>query len=299
MSLFPSEWKHDPLAADLAKHLFTERRMIWLDIQLGSAHSPRPDVFAMFKSYTQPKPTAYEVKVSRADFLSDVTSGKWMSYLKFAESVVFCVPHGLVKKTEIPTGCGLMVRSERGWSTARKATRQNVRPPFEAMMKLLMDSEHKAFRAHREKSLHIYQLNKKLKGSLGRDVGKFLSDVAMAQETLNSLEERKKQVEQDIEDIMERIKSQVKSRYEQTERRIEEFLKDAREITGLDEQASTFDIFGDLKRLLRVASKDERFALIERTVTNMRQSLSSMEKALDVTRNATLSDEPDDEESAA
>ena len=85
-------WKHNALAKDLADHLLgNPRRLAWLDIQLGPVHSPRPDVYTLDKSYVQPCPTAYEVKVSVQDFRSDVTSGKWQTYLNYAEAVYFCV----------------------------------------------------------------------------------------------------------------------------------------------------------------------------------------------------------------
>lgn len=43
---------HDELAADLAAKLRTDRRMVWTDIQLGPSGSPRPDVYAIFKSFS-------------------------------------------------------------------------------------------------------------------------------------------------------------------------------------------------------------------------------------------------------
>jgi len=40
-------WTHDALAADLAAHLRGPDRMVWADIQLGSAGSPTPDTIAV------------------------------------------------------------------------------------------------------------------------------------------------------------------------------------------------------------------------------------------------------------
>src|SRR6266571_2431143 len=96
------QWTHDELAADLAGHLKTPERMCWTDMQLGPAGSPRPDVYCIDKSFVSPFPTAYECKVSVPDFRSDVTSGKWSSYLKFAYRVFFAVPAGLVSKADVP-----------------------------------------------------------------------------------------------------------------------------------------------------------------------------------------------------
>ena len=77
--------KHDELADDLAAHLRADRRMVWTNIQLGPSGSPRPDVYAFFKSYVDPRPMAYECKVSLSDFRADVTAGKWQSYRKFSQ----------------------------------------------------------------------------------------------------------------------------------------------------------------------------------------------------------------------
>ena len=133
-------WRHDDLAADLAGHLRGPGRMVRCDMQLGPQGSPRPDVYAIDRSFVKWSPTAYEVKISVADFRSDVTSGKWMSYRRYAGAVVFAAPAGLVAPVDLPQGCGLMVRGEAGWRTARKPTRQVVESlPTAAWLKLLMD----------------------------------------------------------------------------------------------------------------------------------------------------------------
>lgn len=64
---------HDQLADNLAQHLLRDDRIVWTDIPTGRQGSCRPDVYTIQKSYTQPNPTSYEIKVS---FRSDVTSGK-------------------------------------------------------------------------------------------------------------------------------------------------------------------------------------------------------------------------------
>ena len=102
---------HNDLAASLAGHLLGDGRMVWCDMQLGPLPSPRPDVYTIDKSYRHPKPTAYEVKVSVADFRSDVTSGKWQVYRRFAGAVYFAVPAGLASPSDVPDGCGLYTRA--------------------------------------------------------------------------------------------------------------------------------------------------------------------------------------------
>lgn len=129
---------HDDLADSLAGHLRGPGRMVWTDMQLGPAGSPRPDVYTLECSYRNPKPTAYEVKVSRSDFFADVTAGKYLKYRDYAEAVVFATPAGLVKPGEVPAGCGLMVYAG-DWRALRRATRSACAPPQDVWMKLLID----------------------------------------------------------------------------------------------------------------------------------------------------------------
>lgn len=133
------KWDHDDLANDLAAHLRTENRMVWVDMQLGPTGSPRPDVYALFRSYMQPNPVAYEVKVSVSDFRSDVTTAKWARYLSYAYAVVFAVPAGLIGKADVPDACGLIVRNETGWRMAKKPTLQPRNIDQQALLKLVID----------------------------------------------------------------------------------------------------------------------------------------------------------------
>lgn len=141
-------WRHDDLAADLARY-FATKKPPWLTWQNSQFSAPdcidldnirwaleherrglgragrmvrgwvtcRPDVFAV-RATTLVKhlsPTVFEVKVTRADFQSDVRSGKWRAYRRFCERLVFATPAGLVDKREVPEGCGLIERGARGW----------------------------------------------------------------------------------------------------------------------------------------------------------------------------------------
>ncbi len=113
---------HDELAESLAEHLAAQGKRVWLNMQMGPRHSARPDVWAIDPSFVNPCPTAYEVKVSHADFRADVTAGKSHGYLWFSEAVIFACERGLLKKEEIPAKCGLIVHAETGWRMARRAT---------------------------------------------------------------------------------------------------------------------------------------------------------------------------------
>lgn len=52
---------------------------------------------------------AYEIKVSRADFLSEIeTPNKRAAAIDWFTQFYFAVPSGLVKPEELPAGCGLI-----------------------------------------------------------------------------------------------------------------------------------------------------------------------------------------------
>ncbi|VCU72358.1 hypothetical protein PIGHUM_04457 [Pigmentiphaga humi] len=132
---------HDELALDLARHL-RERtgRIVWTDMQLGPVGSPRPDVYSIEPSYTKFRPIAYEVKVSQSDYRRDITAGKWQTYLPFAAGVVFAAPAGLVERSSLPEGCGLIVRNADGWRTVKAPTLRAIETlPHSAWVKLFID----------------------------------------------------------------------------------------------------------------------------------------------------------------
>jgi hypothetical protein len=60
---------------------------------------------------------AYEVKVSRADFLNEIKNpAKRQQGLQFSNEFYFAPPAGLVKQEEIPPECGLICIKEDGSS---------------------------------------------------------------------------------------------------------------------------------------------------------------------------------------
>ena len=116
------KWTHDGLMADLAGHLRAGSNGRQ-DLQLGPAGSPRPDGFTINKSFMHPCQTAYECKISVADFRSDVTSGKWMKYLDMlARSSLRFHPGSLVKM--MSQTLWLILRHENAWRLAKKPVRQ-------------------------------------------------------------------------------------------------------------------------------------------------------------------------------
>lgn len=185
---------HDELANDLAAHLRTERRMVWTNMQLGASGSPRPDVYAIFKSFAHPAPMAYEAKVTVADFRSDVTSGKWQSYLAYACGVVFAAPAGLVSRDEIPAHCGLIVRGPVGWRMAKRPVLNPVTIPQDALLKLVIDGVEREGPKYRRLGVGWEEAHRSIEKRLGKDVARFAHDSECARRDLKRAEEQREDI---------------------------------------------------------------------------------------------------------
>lgn len=233
-------WQHDELARDLADSLTLPERMIWVDMQLGPSGSPRPDVFTMRKSYTRPLPISYEIKVSVSDFRSDVTSGKWQKYLAFSSAVIFAVPRGLITKDDLPAGCGLMTRSENGWTTVRKPVHNPVELPQHVMLKLLLDGIERA-RRPRPDEWNQYLSQKQLKARFGKDVMLAVNDLSSARSELST--------------VQARVDAKMKLADANAERIIEE-AKQFRE--------EHLSVFGDICRALQIPPTTRLWKIRER-----------------------------------
>lgn len=179
-------WGHDQLQSDLAAHLSATRdRLVWEDMQIGPAGSPRPDVYTVPKSFTKFRPLAYEIKISVADFRRDVTAGKWQSYLEFASGVTFAVPAGLITKADVPPGCGLMVRNEDGWRTLKAPTLKHVDTlPKSAWLKLIIDGIERQQKTVRSAGVNEYRVRQALCKKYGERVAQLVSDIAGAEDRL-------------------------------------------------------------------------------------------------------------------
>lgn len=134
---------HDQLAESLAAHLRANTdSVVWTNMQMGPSGSARPDVYAIAKSYSKFNAAAFEVKVSAADLLRDLSSGKWQSYLKFSTTVCFAMAADLAKShgDRVPRECGLIVLGETGWRYRRRAINQPLANlPRDAWLKLVID----------------------------------------------------------------------------------------------------------------------------------------------------------------
>ncbi len=75
----------------------------------------------------------YEIKVSRADFLGELKSEKYLDWEKYCHEFWFVCPMGMVETSEIPDGIGLLEVKRHGRGYIRQPT---VRPANRAIGEL-------------------------------------------------------------------------------------------------------------------------------------------------------------------
>ena len=97
----------------------------------------RMDAWAMKNSWANPMYTAYEVKVSRSDFINDT---KWPGYLKYCNKLYFVTPPSIIEKDEVPPDVGLMICSKNAKMlyTKKKAPYRDVDIPIDLLKYIMM-----------------------------------------------------------------------------------------------------------------------------------------------------------------
>ena len=172
-----SDWSHDDLQADLAASRVGNGEVILQKLSLGFwGGGGEMDVFSMKLSRTTPRPTCYEIKVSRADFMSDIRSEKYKRYEKWCERGYFAIPTGLVKRNEIPTGWGLMLRGDKGWYSVKQPRMGPLRsdmwrPLFLAViLKMFPGSWAEPTREMKQDTYLKHGLNRTWSQELGKEV---------------------------------------------------------------------------------------------------------------------------------
>lgn len=276
-------WKHNDLANDLAAHLRANTdRMVWTDMQLGPAASPRPDVFTLPKSYAKFQPMVYEIKVSVADFRRDVTAGKWHSYRDFACGIVFATPKGLISKDDLPKGCGLMTRNDEGWHTVKAPTLSPIDSlPHEAWMKLLIDGAGRLGKENRHRFFMENVAQKKIGEKYGAGVALLLAN---RDNRIGALNEEVARHERDLKVARD---MQAREKQDQAER----LAKDGREIDqerealcaalGLKPRSSVWEITRALRDVREHLSADDEVGRVRDQLAQARRSLQFAIEALE------------------
>lgn len=162
----------------------------------------RLDAVAVKKSWAHPCITAYEVKVSRSDFLRDE---KWHGYLDYCHRLYFACPDGVIELDELPPEVGLMIYNpERDTlSVRRKAQYRNVELPAELLYYIAlsrMDSDRYPFFSDRRAFLegwvaekeHNRELGKHVRTKMACELARVAGDLRTAQKGLETRDEQYK-----------------------------------------------------------------------------------------------------------
>lgn len=264
-------WKHDDLQHDLAGHLLATRdRVVWENMQMGPAGSPRPDVYTVPKTFTKFCPLAYEIKISVSDFRRDVTAGKWQNYLQFSAGVTFAVPAGLINKSDVPPGCGLMVRGEEGWRTLKAPTLKALDGlPLKVWLKLIIDGIERQCRVIQPRDLNEYRVKQQLTKKYGDTIATMLHDVANAENRLKL----------QLEAINIRHQSELKYAEDMRKRSVET-AKSARieidaerallaEVLGLAPDASAWDLARAIAVARKALVRDDEISRLTRIISKV------------------------------
>ncbi|PHR83120.1 MmcB family DNA repair protein [Henriciella sp.] len=278
-------WKHDDLARDLADHLSAPNRMIWTDMQMGPSGNPRPDVYTMQKSFANPRPVSYEIKISRSDFLSDVTSAKWQSYLKFSGGVIFAVPKGLITKNDVPQECGLIVRSDAGWKTLKRERPGTGRPDFTAMMKMLIDGVDRV-REKREASPRrhdLWTISESVRKDCGEDVARILRDVRGLKDHVEYQRTEAAKMRDEAACVLRDAKLEAREKAEQAKqavlREIEGLRVEAALALGLPRDSDWRQLRYKRRNIIHLLSEQGIVQDLEQEIRNLRSILKQAAEA--------------------
>lgn len=140
---------HETLVGRVARDMQRAGRLAWRGLSLRAPLAGEdgcttwavamPDVFSIrqttVEDYTEP--VVHEVKVRRADLLSDLRSpSKGAAYRAIASQCWYVVLRGIAEPGEVPDGYGVMLADEAGLEVVRAAPSRAVRVPFAVWMVL-------------------------------------------------------------------------------------------------------------------------------------------------------------------
>ena len=257
------QWGHDELADDLAGSLYGMARMVWTNLQLGPSGSVRPDVLTINKSFGRPRPTAYECKISVADFRSDVTSGKWIAYQQYSHLVIFAAPAGLISKADVPSCCGLILRHENAWRIAKKAVVNPHPIPEEAWIKLLIDGVEREGPKARAKCWNDGDAVRKFAERFGAEAARYVSDAA-------EIHRRIQYGEDEYRRIIERAKKESAGIIERATVTAPPLWRELRSVLGLKDGATLWQVESAIRELRTARQGTEERRALRQLVVNLK-----------------------------
>jgi hypothetical protein len=140
---------HEALVARVALEMQRAGRVVWRGLSLraplaGEQGATRwvmamPDVYSIRHTTVEDyaEPVVHEIKVRRADLLSDLRHlDKGAAYRALASQCWYVLARGIAEPDEVPAEYGVMLADERGLEAVRAAPRRPARVPFAVWMSL-------------------------------------------------------------------------------------------------------------------------------------------------------------------
>ncbi len=276
---------HDELAEDLAAHLRGNTdRLVWTNIPMGPAGSIRPDVFTLAKSFHITS-CVYEVKVSQSDFRSDITSGKWRGYLKYACGVYFAAPKGIIDVKDVPTGCGLILKSDAGWRAVRKPTPQPqpILPP-ELWVKLLIDGINWEVdrRNVNPRGVASWKVQEEIRKRYGEAVAQALASWDGAENGLRHAQERLVKQTQRVSEDTQALLDNARTVAQQIKDRAQAQVQELAQMLGLDPESSLWVVEQTLRDLRQRITQDGEVRRLQRILDDIQRVLEKHRLPLDL-----------------
>lgn len=209
--------------------------------------------------------------MSRSDFLSDVTSGKWTSYRAYACRVIFAAEVGLLSKADVPVECGLILLHPSGtWRAAKRATVNPVEVPYRALLKLLIDGVERCGPKYRAKAWHHDDGFSKRYGS---EAARWVTDAACVKESVRMAEERRavilRQADKDAAAICERARKDGG-----------ELWAKLLDVLGLPQDADTWAVRGAVNKLRSAAEGTVSRDMVARINGDLQRCANTLDKLL-------------------
>ena len=135
---------HEALVERVGLEMTRSGRIAWRGLSLraqveGRWRMAMPDVFSVRDTTVEAYlcPIVHEIKVQRADLLSDLRSdAKRAAYLALSSECWYVVRAGIARPEEVPGAFGVMFAGDSGLEVARPAPKRPVQVPFGLWMAL-------------------------------------------------------------------------------------------------------------------------------------------------------------------
>ena len=140
---------HEALVERVAREMQRAGRIVWRGLRLRAPllqpdattrwAVAMPDVFSVRHTTVEAylEPIVHEIKVRRADLLSDLRHpDKSAAYQALCGQCWYVLKHDIAQADEVPLQFGVMFADERGMTVARPAPRRAVGLPFSSWMAL-------------------------------------------------------------------------------------------------------------------------------------------------------------------